>query len=92
MYKNKQGGLIKLIIIIIIAVTVLSWYGVDIKNFFTSPLVQKNFGYVWNFIKDIWFNYLVGPAHQLWLIWVDRVWDPLMHLLPKGDQTNITTT
>jgi hypothetical protein len=65
-YKNKQSGLIKMIILIVIAIAVLSWYGVDIKDFFNSPQVQKNFGYVWSFIKDIWNDYLAGPAEKLW--------------------------
>ena len=45
-YNSQQKGLIKMIIIIVIAIAILSWYGVDIKEFFTSPQVQKNFGYV----------------------------------------------
>jgi len=64
--KNKQAGLIKMIILIIIAIAVLSFYGVDIKDFFTSPQAQKNFGYVWNFISGIWTDYLSGPIHKLW--------------------------
>ena len=65
-YINKKAGIIKMIIIIIIAIAILSYYGFDIKNFFTSPQVQKNFEYVWGFLKDIWSNYLAEPAHKLW--------------------------
>lgn len=66
-YKNnKEAGLIKMIIIIIIAIAILSWYGVDIKEFVNSEPVQKNFGYVWNFITGIWNDYLAGPIHKLW--------------------------
>lgn len=68
--KNDQRGLIKMIIIIIIAVLILSWYGVDIKNFFSSDMVQKNFGYIWNFISSIWSNYLVGPVQKVWGIFM----------------------
>lgn len=64
--QNSQAGLIKMIIVIIIAIALLSWYGVDIKDFFTSPQAQKNFGYVWNFISGIWNDYLAGPIHKLW--------------------------
>lgn len=65
-YKNKQAGLVKMIIVIIIAIAIISWYGVDIKEFFTSPQAQKNFGYIWNFITGIWNDYLSGPLHKLW--------------------------
>ena len=65
-YKRRQGGLIKMIILIIIAIAVLSWYGVDIKDFFTSPQMQKNLGYISSFIGDVWNNYLAIPANKLW--------------------------
>ena len=82
-YKNKQGGLIKLIIIVVIAIAILSYYGFDIKNFFTSPQAQKNFGYVWNFITESWTNYLAEPASKLWGICVQYVWTPLINMISK---------
>jgi hypothetical protein len=82
-YKNKQNGLIKMIILIIIAIAVLSWYGVDIKEFFTSPQAQQNFGYVWGFITDLWSNYLVGPATKLWGIWLQYIWTPFLSVIKK---------
>ena len=88
-YQNKQGGLIKIIIIIIIAIAILSWYGVDIKDFFNSPQVQKNFDYIWNFITDIWSNYIQGPASKLWGIWLQYIWNPFMDMLKKGDHTSV---
>jgi len=84
MIKKQPQGLIRMIILIIIAIAVLSWYGVDIKNFFSSELVQKNFSYIWNLIKDIWNNFLVTPAIYLWGIWVDYVWTPFIAILQKS--------
>ena len=74
-HRNKKGGvsLISTIIIIVIIIAILSWYGFDIKDFFTSPQAQKNFGYVWNFISDIWSNYLAGPVIKLWSIIVQLI-------------------
>lgn len=91
-YKNKQGGLIKMIILIIIIIAVLSWYGVDIKDFFTSPTTQKNFGYVWNFINDIWSNYLAEPASKLWGIWLQYIWAPFMEMLKTKNHTDVLTS
>lgn len=82
-YQNKQRGLIKMIIIIIIAIAILSYYGVDIKQFFTSPQAQNNFGYVWGFIKDTWTNYLAIPATKLWGMIVQYVWNPLVDIIFK---------
>lgn len=82
-YKNKQGGLVKIIIVVIIAIAVLSWYGVDIKEFVNSPQVQKNFGYVWNFVKGVWTDYLAAPASKVWDLWLNLAWTPLMNILNK---------
>lgn len=63
---NHQQGLIKMIILIVIAIVILSYYGVDLKKVFTSPQVQKNLGYVWNFITMLWNDYLAAPATFVW--------------------------
>lgn len=81
--STKKGGFIKIVILIIIAIAVLSWYGVDLKKFFTSPQAQKNFGYIWNFIQDVWSTYLSGPAHKLWGIWLQYAWGPILETLKK---------
>lgn len=90
-FVNKQGGLIKLIIIIIIAILVLSWFGVDIKEFITSDQVQKNLSYVWGFITDTWTNYLAAPAQKLWAVWVQYIWDPFMEILKLKEHTDVLT-
>jgi hypothetical protein len=80
---NKEQGLIKMIILIVIAIAILSYYGVDIKDFFTSPQFQKNFGYVTEFIGDTWTTYLAEPAGRVWDIWVSYVWKPFVNILPE---------
>jgi hypothetical protein len=90
-FTNKQGGLIKLIIIVVIAILVLSWFGVDIKEFITSESVQKNLSYVWTLITDTWTNYLATPAHKVWVIWVQYIWDPFMEMLKLKEHTDVLT-
>lgn len=84
--KNKQQGLIKMIVLIIIAIAVLSYYGIDIKEFFTSPQFQKNFGYVRDFITDIWTTYLAEPVAKLWGIWLKYAWEPFMNILESNKE------
>lgn len=72
-----------MIIIIIIAVAILSWYGVDLKKFIESPAMQRNFGYIWDFISGVWSDYLAGPASKLWDIVVIYIWGPLMDVIKK---------
>lgn len=86
---NNQQGLIKTIILIIIAIAILSWYGVDIKDFFTSPQMQANIGYVWDFIKGIWSDYLTAPAMKLWGIWLEYIWGPFMDMLQTKNHTDV---
>ena len=82
-FKNKQGGLIKWIILIIIAVLILSWFRIDIKEFFMSEQVQKNFGYIWSFIKDVWQNYLMAPVTKVWGVFIQYAWLPFIALFNK---------
>lgn len=64
--KNTQGGLIKLIVLIILAIAVLSYLGFDLRAFVHSPIVQGNFGFIFDFVGGVWENYLAGPARYLW--------------------------
>jgi hypothetical protein len=88
-YKNKRAGLVKMIILIIIAIAILSYYGVNIKDFFTSAQAQENFGFIWDFISGVWNNYLVEPASKLWGIWVQYLWGPFMDMLTRGDHATV---
>jgi len=72
-----------MIILIIIAVAVLSYFRIDIKDFFTSEQFQKNIGYIWSFIKDTWNNYLAAPVGVVWGIWIKYVWTPLVAIIKK---------
>jgi len=49
-------GLIKTILIIVIALVVLGYFGLDIKKIIQSPQVQKNLHDVWAFFKDIFIT------------------------------------
>ena len=79
-----QRGLIKFIVIVIIAILVLSYLGFDIRSFIESEGTQSNLKYVWNgvsdvwksFIMPIWNNYLRSPFLYIWNdIFVDIIWE-----------------
>jgi hypothetical protein len=63
MKTNK--GFIKMIIVIIIAIAILAYYGINLKD-------------IWNFILSIWNNFLLGPAEYLWNLWVQYIWTPFL--------------
>ena len=61
---NKTSGLIKMIIVIVIAIIILSYYNVNLRSVFTSSQVQDNLGYVWGLVVDAWnifFQYILNP-------------------------------
>lgn len=71
---SREQGLIKLIILIIIALVVLSYFGFDIKNILESDLVKKNFGYLWSGVENIWKNYLTKPLDIVWGVFYHYIW------------------
>jgi hypothetical protein len=73
---NKQQGLIKLIIIIIIAIIILSYFGFDLQAIVESPESQGNLGYVWGLLASLWNNYLMQPVLYFWNnIFIDLLWE-----------------
>ncbi|HRZ30584.1 MAG TPA: hypothetical protein P5274_02875 [Candidatus Paceibacterota bacterium] len=55
--NNQQAGLVKLIILIIVAVLVLSYFGINIQKIAESDTGRANFAYVWEICQRIggWF-------------------------------------
>ena len=65
MYKYKQG-LITTIIVIVIALIILGYFGFNIKSIISGPTVQSNLNNTWDFVMKIWNNYLAGPVIYIW--------------------------
>ena len=80
MYKK---GLIKAIIVIIIALIVLGYFGFNIKDIVNGPTVQANLNAAWSFVLNIWNNYLAGPFNYIWNNFVVEVlWKAIQTALP----------
>jgi hypothetical protein len=58
---NKKG-LIKTIIVIVIALIILGYFGFNIKDIINGPTVQANLNTAWGFVFKIWTDYLAGPV------------------------------
>ena len=77
MNKAQQGrGFIKLILLIVVALIVLGFFGYNLSDIINSPTVHDNLVYVWDIIVKIWNTVIVIPA--LWL------WDKIQGVLPNG--------
>jgi len=81
--KTDQG-LIKWIIIIVIALIILGYYGFDVKKAVQSPTSQSNLTYVQQIISNVWHNYLQKPASYLWKeVFLKLIWYPALDNLKK---------
>lgn len=89
---NTQQGFVKWIIIIIIALIVLGYFGFDIKKAIEAPTTQNNLTYVQKVVSNVWHNYLKKPAAYLWGIFVNYIWEPALDNLSKMKNNEPTIT
>lgn len=54
MKNNNQRGLIKLIVIIVLAILAISYFGINIQQIAESDTGKANFGYVWSILEKVW--------------------------------------
>ncbi len=82
--KRGQGGFIKLILLIIIALIVLGFFGYNLENIVNSPDVKGNLSYVWKLLVKLW-HLLLTPLSWVWdNVVITLVWNNLQALLNKG--------
>lgn len=63
MNKNSQKGIVTVIILVVVALIILGYFGFDLRRIVESPQVQENLTYAWNMIKlpFLWvWNFLIG--------------------------------
>lgn len=71
-----KKGLIKTIIVIVIALVILGYFGFNVRDIINSPTVQANLSAAWELVSNVWNNYLAAP--------VMYVWDILWRLIQAG--------
>lgn len=76
-------GLVRMIVIIVIALLLIAYFGFNLRSIVDSPTFQDN----WHFIKDtvlyVWNTFLKGPAVYLWNLYVTLIWEPAIQNLEK---------
>lgn len=89
----ENRGFIKIILIIIVALLVLSYFGFSLRDLINRPVTQDNFGYVATTTVTFWDKYLKNPASYIWNdIFIDVIWDPAIDnikRLNKGEPDDI---
>jgi hypothetical protein len=77
MKSTLQGGFIRWIILVIVIIIALSYFGFDIRAIVENDQTQDNIGYVWGFVVMIWENYLSAPVLWIWENIVLFIWRDL---------------
>ncbi len=67
-------GLIKMVILFILGIIVLGYFGISIKAVMQKETVHDNLSYVWDLTKYVWERYLATPASYLWNIFYNLLW------------------
>ena len=91
---NKKSGLIQFILVIVIAVAILGYLGIDLKTFAESEGVRKNVSYTISAGKSLWSNHLKQPALAAWnAVAVKLIWDRgVMRFFGDEDETGEQAT
>ena len=77
-------GFIKIILLIVLALIVLGFFGYNLKDIVNSPDVKGNFAYVWDLLVKLW-NWILTPLSWVWEnIVIKLVWNNLQLILNKG--------
>jgi hypothetical protein len=92
-FKNDNRGLIQWIILILIAVIILSYFGFDLRSIVESDTSQGNLSYLWGLGVTTWNSYLAQPVLYFWHnIFIDLLWDSFvenMQRIKAGQSTTI---
>jgi hypothetical protein len=71
---NQGLGLIGLLILLIIAIIVLGFFGISLRAVFGQGTVRDNLSYAWGTVQNVWNRYLAAPAAYLWSIFYNLLW------------------
>jgi hypothetical protein len=76
--------MIRIILLIIVIIAVASYFNFSIRSFIEGESFQGNFGYVWNWTKYAWTNYLEGPMGYLWNdVFIELLWNSFISNLQR---------
>lgn len=68
-------GFIKMILLIVVALIVLGFFGYNLRDIVNKPVVHDNLAYVWGIVVYLWNSFIVAPV--MWL------WDKVQGILPS---------
>ena len=58
---GTNRGIVKTILLIVVAIVLLSFFGIDLREVTSRPLFQKNVQFLWGSVTSGFENYIYGP-------------------------------
>ncbi|MCR4330751.1 MAG: hypothetical protein NUV49_02635 [Patescibacteria group bacterium] len=84
MQSRRQGGFVKLLVLFVILIIIISYFGIDLRAIVESPETQGNLGYVWSLAVTLWDNYLARPVLYFWNnIFIDLLWESFVNNMER---------
>ena len=74
LYKNTNRGLVRTIVIVLIALVILSYFGLNLRSIINSEAFQDNWDFLTGFLANIWSNYIKPAVIFVW----ERIIRPLI--------------
>ncbi|OHA23964.1 MAG: hypothetical protein A3B11_01870 [Candidatus Taylorbacteria bacterium RIFCSPLOWO2_01_FULL_44_26] len=91
-FPQKNRGLVRTVVLIVIALLILSYFGFNLRAIATSPTSKANFAFATEIINAVWNTYLQEPIMYLWSAFKKLIWDQSLQILEDGAQENATST
>jgi hypothetical protein len=92
---NTNQGLVKAIVIFLIVLLILAYFGLNLRGIVESPTFQDNWNYIKGGVVSLWNSYLKAPATYLWNLFIPFVWKPFeqnLQQMQKNTQYSTTTS
>ncbi|MCF7833948.1 MAG: hypothetical protein K9L98_04075 [Candidatus Pacebacteria bacterium] len=82
---NKKGiSILGILLLMGVAVLILSYFKISIKDVVNSPEAQENIDYVSDSGKSVWDNYLKEPAEYVWNeVFVGLLWQSFINNMER---------
>jgi len=88
---SGQSGIIRFILLILVAVILLSYFGFDLRSIVEDEQTQSNFAFVGEWVGVVW-DFIRTPALYVWDFITD-VWDrwlsPLLDSIRDTEPSDI---
>jgi hypothetical protein len=76
---HQNRGLMKMIVLIVIALILLAYFGLNLREITSSQIFTDNWEFLKNLCLNIWSNYLKIPFTFIWSkVFIPFVWNPIV--------------